>query len=60
MSHYAETARWIEFLDGLLNEELGHDFGTAETLHSIGIEYGHLKYSICFEPSNGHYRIYYP
>lgn len=47
-------------LNGLLNEELGPEFGTAETFHNTGIEYGHLKYSICFEPLYGHCRIYYP
>ena len=47
-------------LDGLLKAQLRHELGTAEPLHRIGIEHGHLGYSICFEALYGHYRTYYP
>lgn len=46
-------------LDGFLKVQLRYEFGIVELFYRIGIEYGYLGYSICFEVLYGYYRIYY-
>lgn len=51
--HYVTSPRNCQtdrMMNGVLKAELKHEVGTAETLHRIGMEHGHLGYSICFEP----------